>query len=90
MPDHRDLEEQVAKRIEELKTLRDEIRVDLHLASMDLKDEWQKIERKLPDPEKAVDRLKEATADALDVLSTELRKFQARLRTKSTGGQPPG
>jgi uncharacterized protein YPO0396 len=90
MPDRRALEEQLAKRVAELKTLRDEIRVDLHLASMDLKDEWQKIERKLPDPETAVDRLKEATGEALDVLTAELRKFRERLRTKSTGGRPPG
>jgi hypothetical protein len=74
--------EQLRNRMSELKTLRDEIRLDLHLASMDLRDEWQGIERRLPDPAIAIEQIKEATAGALDGLATELRRFRDRLRQK--------
>jgi hypothetical protein len=68
------------ERLEELKTLRDQIRVNLHLAGMDMRDEWREIERKLPDPDTAAQQLKEATGDALDKIAGELRRFSERLR----------
>jgi CBS domain-containing protein len=73
---------QLKARIEELRAIRDEIRLDLHLASMDLRDEWSQLERKLPEPAAAAE-LKEATSDALDRLAGELRRFRTRLRSSS-------
>jgi CBS domain-containing protein len=67
-------------RVEELKTLRDEIRLDLHLAGMDLRDEWKEIEKRLPDPARAFEQIKEATSETLEKLTGELRRFRARLR----------
>lgn len=72
-------------RVNELKALRDQIRLDLHLAGMDLRDEWKTIERKLPDPGPAYDHVKEVTGDALDVLADELRRFSTRLRQDGAG-----
>jgi hypothetical protein len=80
MDEKEDFKEQVSKRVAELKTLRDEIRVNLHLATMDLKDEWHQIERKLPDASTAVEQLKDATAEGVDRLIAELRTFRERLR----------
>jgi hypothetical protein len=84
MGEREDIEERASKRIQELKTLRDEIRVDLHLAGMDLKQEWHQLERKLPDPERAFEQLKGVTAEAADRLSGELRRFRDRLRQSKT------
>lgn len=76
--------EQLKIRIEELKTLRDEIRLDLHLASMALRDEWKHLEYKLPDSGRLAD-LKETTEDAFEYLAAELRKFRERLHEKAAG-----
>jgi hypothetical protein len=70
----------VRKRLDELKTMRDEIRLELHLASMDLRDEWRALERRLPDPGAAADEVKEATSGALDAITEQLRNFRDRLR----------
>jgi hypothetical protein len=71
----------LTNRIDELKTIRDEIRLDLHLATMDLKDEWRELERKLPEPRAALERLEETTGHAIDRLVIELRRFRERLRS---------
>jgi len=70
----------IASQVEELKTLRDEIRLELHLASMELKDEWQKIERELPDRSRAAEQLRDAASEGLNLLVGQLRRFQAKLR----------
>ena len=71
------------ERLEELKTLRDEIRLDVRLASMDLRDEWKELEGKVPDGSFATE-LKEATIDAIDRLAADVRRFRDRLR-ETTG-----
>jgi len=63
----------------ELKTLRDQIRLDLHLASMELREEWKKLEQRLPDPRVAGQQLRDATAESVATLVGELAKFRARL-----------
>jgi CBS domain-containing protein len=67
-------------RIGELRALRDEIRVNIHLAGMDLRDEWHALEKRLPDPDRAAQQLKEITADVLDRFVTELQRFRSRLQ----------
>jgi len=73
-------------RLTELKTLRDQIRLDLHLASMELRDEWKKLEKRMPDPAVANAQLKEVTAESVEKLASELAKFRARLLDGA--GQP--
>jgi CBS domain-containing protein len=85
MSRHQHSTQDLQGRMNELKTLRDQIRLDLHLAGMDLRDEWKTIERKLPDPGPAYDQIKEASGDALDALADELRRFGARLRQNGAG-----
>jgi CBS domain-containing protein len=63
-------------RIGELKALRDDIRLNVHVAGMDLRDEWHALEKRLPDP---AQQLKEVTADVVDRLVTELQRFRTRL-----------
>ena len=73
----------IAGQVEELKTLRDEIRLELHLASMELRDEWQKIERELPDMSRAAEQLRDAASGGLNMLVGQLRRFQAKLREEA-------
>jgi CBS domain-containing protein len=67
-------------RMDELKRLRDEIRQDLRRATMELRDEWKELERKLPDPSAAAEQLRGATAEMAERLVEELRKFRSRLQ----------
>ena len=64
----------------QLKTLRDEVRVQMHLAEMDAKDVWQKLE---PEVEAATALAQKASADSVirakEVLA-RLRKFQESLK----------
>lgn len=71
--------------LDEVKTLRDTIRVDLKLATMELRDEWKSLEKKVPDASAAVDQIKDATSETMERLAGELRVFRDRLRG---GGQP--
>jgi CBS-domain-containing membrane protein len=68
-------------RLEELKALRDNIRMDLQLASMEVRDEWKNLEKKLIDPSAAAEQLRDVTAETIERLAGELRGFRARLRT---------
>ncbi len=67
---------------EELKTRRDELRVQMHLASKELKDEWEETEAKWNDfSEKArLDELGEGVGDALSKLGHELKAGYGRIR----------
>ncbi len=56
---------QLRKSLERLQTLRDEVRVRLHLGSLDIKDQWRKLEPLLGEVEKRAQELTEASHDAL-------------------------
>jgi DNA repair exonuclease SbcCD ATPase subunit len=73
-------QERLQQRLEEIKTLKDQIRVDLHLAKLDLQDEWKAIEQRLPDRASVTAELKTATAELLDGLAQEVRHFRDRVR----------
>jgi CBS domain-containing protein len=77
--------EKVQSGLDELRRMRDKIRLDLHLASMELRDEWKELERKLPDGQ-AVNRLNDFTKEAVDALAEEVRRFRTRLRSRRGTG----
>jgi hypothetical protein len=68
----------------ELETLWDEIRVNLHLAGMDLRDEWSALEQRLPD-RRSAQRVKAATNGAVEALTEEVRAFRRRLHEGRAG-----
>jgi dsDNA-specific endonuclease/ATPase MutS2 len=72
--------EDTKERIQPLVTLRDEIRLNLHLAGMDLRDEWKKIEKRFPELLGTAESLQDVASEALDEIGTELRRFSARIR----------
>jgi hypothetical protein len=59
------LDEEIRKGLSELETVRDEIRVNLHLAKMEAKDQWAKLE---PHVDTAKQLAREATTTARDKL----------------------
>ena len=74
MKDAKDeLKKELEKGIGRLQSLRDEVRVRLHLAGMDLKDQWNKLEPHLNEVEK---KAGEASEDARMLLSEAMRKLE--------------
>lgn len=73
-----DLKADIEKGLAQMQTLRDEVRVRLHLAGMDAKDEWNKLEPKLAEVERAAETLTDATQRAIN----DAVKSLARLRDK--------
>ena len=69
------------KNLEQLQTLRDEIRLKIHLAKMDVKDTWNQIEAQLSDVEKAAeDTTNEAARTAVDGAIKRLQALRAAIQ----------
>ena len=75
--------------IEELKQKRDELRLQIHLASKDIKDEWDELERKMDDfsgkarqfsDDAKLKETGEGIGDALGQLGGELKRGYERIR----------
>jgi CBS domain-containing protein len=60
-----DLKNELKKGLAQLRTLRDEVRVQLHLGSRELKDQWKRLEPHLGDVEKKAEELTEASRGAV-------------------------
>lgn len=60
----------------DVRALRDEVRLKLHLAGMDLKDEWQRLE---PQLERALHSAALVSGEALADLRKRLQEFRLRL-----------
>ena len=72
---------ELSKRFEELKQLRDELRLQIHLGSMELQEEWEELERKWSEFRRKAELQK--TAEGLEQvlmdLGAELRLAYQRL-----------
>ncbi len=71
-----ELKNEYKKSLELMSTLRDEVRMKLHLAGMDAKDEWRKLEPRLAEAEKAGMEFTEATCKAASELVHRLSKLR--------------
>ena len=74
MTDQEPIKHQIQKSLESLTTLRDEIRLQVHLASMDAKDGWARLE---PEVEQATKMAEDATAISQKAIEDVLQKFRA-------------
>ncbi len=63
-----------------LRELRDEIKVYAHLATMDLKDEWAKLEPKLAEAEKYADAVSDAAVESAKALQKSAIRLRDKLR----------
>ena len=79
MTDSNDLD-----RVGQLKQMRDEIRLQAHLAKAEAKDEWVKAEAKWDQLKQELPRIDEATDDIIDKMSeTELRELLKILKIEN-------
>jgi CBS domain-containing protein len=76
------------RRVAELETLRDEIREELHLASHDLRDDWEGLEKQIPFKALA-EGGKEPTLEAFDTLVHDLRRLREKLWGRKQAGATP-
>jgi CBS domain-containing protein len=74
-----ELRQEVKKSLALLQTLRDEVRVRLHLGSLDLKEQWKKLEPHLGDVEKKAEELTEASFAAITEAVKRVEKFRSSL-----------
>jgi hypothetical protein len=74
-----ELKDEVKKGLEHLRTLRDEVRVRLHLAGMEVKEEWNKLEPHLLDVEQAAREASEASRRAVAEAVESLKKLRQSL-----------
>lgn len=65
--------------LDDLATLRDEIRLKVHLAGMEIKDEWRKLEPQLLEVEQAAAKVTEATREALHDAVAKLKKLRDKM-----------
>lgn len=84
-----DVNEQMTKALEHFKQQRDELQVKLHLAKVDAKDEWTRLENqweeirpKLEAAREEAGRTAESVGAALGLAIDELKKGYERLRSR--------
>lgn len=72
---------EVERNLEKLETLRDEVRVRLHLATLDAKQEWdEKLAPRVVDIQRSAKEFTESSRSALSEIVSRLEDFLARLR----------
>jgi CheY-like chemotaxis protein len=74
-----ELKSEYKKSLDLMRTLRDEVRMKLHLAGMDAKDEWRKLEPRLAELEKAGTEFTEATCKVASELVQRLSKLRSSI-----------
>ena len=72
-----ELKSEIQKTMSLLHTLSDEARVKLHLAKMDAKEAWSKLEPKLEEAEKIAEDASEATLTTITNTAKRLEKLVA-------------
>jgi hypothetical protein len=74
-----ELKKELKKSLDLLRTLRDEVKVKLHLGGMDVKEQWKKLEPHLEEVEKKAEDLTEASRAALAEAVKRLQKVRSSL-----------
>jgi uncharacterized coiled-coil DUF342 family protein len=75
--------------IGELKAMRDEIRIKLHLAGMDAKDAWAKIEPRIDKLEAQARDLRDDMVERLEHAVADARNAARRVRNEIRGAESP-
>lgn len=82
-----DIDEKLEKMGAELRQARDELRVQMHLAKADARDEWADLEKKWDDFEDKWDKVEDVAEDAgkdigraLSALGEEIKAGYAKIR----------
>jgi hypothetical protein len=83
-----DIKQDLRNLRQHIATLRDEVRVNLHLAGMDARSAWEDIEQRLAEAERARQRTSETLRDQLRDLVVRLRALRDATRSVATGSPP--
>jgi hypothetical protein len=76
-----DVKNEVSKGIEKLTMLRDEVKLHIHLASLDAKQEWNdKLEPRINEVSNSAQAATDASKAAVHELVTKVEGFYAKLR----------
>jgi hypothetical protein len=75
-----ELNTEIQKSVELLKSLRDEVRVTAHLASMEAKERWKVLEARAVEVEGAAGEVTAASRDALAHVLAAIKTFRDSLR----------
>lgn len=79
------IKEDLDRNLERLQTLRDEVKLKLHLASLDAKTEWdERLAPKVLEVEQAAKNITESSRSAAKELVAKMEEFLARLRAGAT------
>ncbi len=80
-----DVKNEVNKGIEKLTMLRDEVKLHIHLASLDAKQEWNdKLEPRINEVQNAAHNATEASRQAVHELVAHVEGFVTKLRAKKS------
>jgi chromosome segregation ATPase len=79
-PSTEQIRQQLHDSLQSLRTLRDEIRVDLHLAGMEAKTKWRELEPRLEEAERFAREVSETSRTALDEILAKFRAFRESLK----------
>ena len=74
-----DIKDELKKGLDHLQTLRDEVKVRLHLAGMEVKAEWNKLEPHLFEVEQAAKEVNESSHRAVSEAIAKLKKLRESL-----------
>jgi hypothetical protein len=74
------LKEEVDKAVAQLRSMRDEIRLQLHLAGMDAQEAWKKLEPSLGDLEQKLGQVNEATKSKAQELLKRFGELRDRVK----------
>ncbi len=74
------LSERLSKELDELRGVRDEIQLQLHLGAAEVRDRWEKLERDFGQLEGRLERVRDASKEELAEVGEAARELAARIR----------
>lgn len=74
-----EIQKEIRTNLDALTELRDEIRVKIHLAGMDAKDAWNRLEPKVHEVEAAAAEVSETARHALHDVVQRMRELRTKL-----------
>ena len=75
-----ELKQKITEGVVRLQMLRDEVRLKVHLANMDAKDEWTKLEQKIAEAERLANKASRDVESLIEELVTRIQSLNASLR----------
>jgi len=76
------MSEEVDKIVSSLKTMRDELKLQMHLAQAELRDEWEELEPKFEEMEGKLSDAAEDTREVVNVVAEELLAAYKRIKER--------